>query len=61
VLLKYPITMTLSKVEVVSIAIQGLIPAIKEKFGFSCPNLAALVRKLSSIKAQFRYAHFNKP
>jgi hypothetical protein len=54
-------TLTLSKAELVSIAIQGLIPAIKEKIGFDCPNLAALARKLSSMEAQFRYARFNKP
>ena len=36
-------TLTLSEAELVSIAIRGLIPAIREKIGFDCPNLAALV------------------
>jgi hypothetical protein len=43
-------TLTLSEVELVSIATRGLIPAIREKIGFDCPNLAALARKLSSIE-----------
>jgi len=54
-------TLTLLEVELVSIVIRGLIPAIKVKIGFDCPNLATLARKLSSMEAQFRYAHFNKP
>ena len=45
----------------VSIAIRGLIPTVKEKIRFYCPNLAALARKLSSMEAQFRYVCFNKP
>jgi len=45
----------------VSIGIRGLIPVVKEKIRFDCPNLAALAKKLSSIEAQFRYACFNKP
>ena len=45
----------------VSIAIQGLIPAIKEKIGFDCPNLAALARILSSMETQFKYARFDRP
>ena len=44
----------------VSNVIRGLIPAIKEKVGFDCPNLGALARKITSIEAQFRYACFNK-
>jgi hypothetical protein len=51
--------LTLSEAEVVSIAIRGLILAVKEKIGFDCPNLATLARKITSIEAQFKYAHFN--
>jgi hypothetical protein len=43
-------TLTLSEAELVSIAIRGLIPAIREKIGFDCPNLAALARKLASME-----------
>ena len=53
--------MTLSEAELVSIAIRGLIPAIREKIGFDCPNLAALARKLSSMETQFKYACFGRP
>jgi hypothetical protein len=45
---------------VVRIAIQGLIPAIKEKIGFDCPNLAGFARKIASIEAQFRYCTFQE-
>jgi len=45
----------------VSIAIRGLIPAITEKIGFDCPNLAALARKLSSMETEFKYARFDRP
>jgi len=54
-------TFTLLETRLVSIAIQGLIPAIKEKIGFDCPNLAALARKLSSMETQFKYARFDRP
>jgi hypothetical protein len=54
-------TLTLSEAELVSIAIWGLIPAIREKIEFDCPNLATLAKKLSSIETQFRYAHFDRP
>jgi hypothetical protein len=47
--------------ELVSISIRGLIPTIKEKIEFDCPNLAALARKLSSIETQFKYARFDRP
>ena len=53
--------MTLSEAELVSIAIRGLIPAIKGKIGFDCPNLSALARKLSSMEKQFKYARFDRP
>ena len=43
-------TLTLSEVELVSIAIRGLIPTIGEKIGFDYPNLATLARKLSSME-----------
>jgi hypothetical protein len=43
-------TLTLLEVELVSIAIRGLIPAIREKIGFDCPNIAALAKKISSMK-----------
>ena len=54
-------TLTLSEAELVSIAIRGLILAIKEKIGFYCPNLATLARKLSSMETQFKYVHFDRP
>jgi hypothetical protein len=54
-------TLTLLEAKVVSSAIQGLIPAIKEKIEFDCPNIATLARKIASIEAQFRFARFNKP
>ena len=45
----------------VSIVIRGLIPAIREKIGFDCPNIAALARKISSMETQFKYARFDRP
>jgi hypothetical protein len=54
-------TLTLLETELVSITIRGLIPAIKEKIGFDCPNLAILARKLSSMETQFKYARFDRP
>ena len=53
--------MTLLEAELVSIAIRGLILAIREKIGFDCPNLAALARKLSSMETQFKFARFDRP
>jgi len=53
--------LTLSEAELVSIAIRGLILAIREKIGFDYPNLATLARKLSSMENQFKYARFDRP
>jgi hypothetical protein len=54
-------TLTLSEAELVSIAIRELIPAIREKIGFDCPNLAVLDKKLYSMENQFKYARFDRP
>ena len=43
--------MTLSEAELVSIAIRGLLPAIREKISVDYPNLGALAKKLASIDA----------
>ena len=47
--------------EVISIAIKGLQPAIREKIGVDYSNLRALAKKLACIDAQYRYLQFNKP
>lgn len=54
-------SLTLSEAEVVSIAIRGLLPAIREKIVIDYPNLGALSKKLACIDAQYRYTRFNKP
>jgi hypothetical protein len=53
--------LTISENELVSIAIRGLIPVIREKIGFDCPNLAALARNLSSMETQFKYTLLDRP
>jgi hypothetical protein len=42
-------SLTLSDAKLVGIAIQGLLPALKEKIGGDYPNLAALAKKLASL------------
>jgi len=37
------------------------MPAIRERIGFDCPNLAALARKLFSTETQFKYTCFDMP
>ena len=54
-------SLTLLDLEIISTAIQGLIPVIREKISFDCPNLAALAKKIANIVAQFRYTRYNKP
>jgi predicted NBD/HSP70 family sugar kinase len=41
-------SLTLSDAKLVGIAIQGLLPALKEKISGDYPNLAALAKKLAA-------------
>jgi hypothetical protein len=53
-------SLTLLDAKLVGIAIQGLLPALKENIGGDYPNLAALAKKLVSLDTQYKYSRFNK-
>jgi hypothetical protein len=50
----------LSDEEVVSIAVRGLLPAVRERIGTDCSNLGMLARRIANLESQYRYSRYNK-
>jgi hypothetical protein len=50
----------LSDEEVVSIAVRGLLPTVKERIGTDCSNLGMLAKRIANLEAQYRYSRYNK-
>lgn len=53
-------SLALSDLDVVNIAIRGLLPAVREKIGTDCSNLGMLVNKIANLEAQYRYSRYTK-